>query len=422
MNTELVNRVFGCLFYDIVKLAKLAKPGIKVGDVNRRFKGEGSAKMRMAEWVVSECDADRLLSFIGEFEANASTYKATGKVTRKTPAETPEARSARIAREVRAEHGVPEPVAVQAQPVQAAPTSDEGAALADIIRRLAGNAVNADTVAAICAVEIAKALAAFKAPTHGLTVTVKSGDTEHTTDLPQQHRTFPRLLKRCALRDRKGNRLNIWIAGPAGSGKTTACENIASVLKLPFYTCGALDSDFRLVGYMDANGNYVKGVLYDAFKNGGAFLWDEIDGSHESALLSLNSALANGFMVFPNGELVTRHPDFVMLAAANTWGAGATFAYVGRIKQDAASLDRFIKIAWDYDQDLEIANSGNEAWARKVIRWRERCQNAQGIQHIISPRATYIGAVMLADGVPESEVIEELISAGLTPAQWQAIA
>ena len=45
MNTELVNRVFGCLFYDIVKLAKLAKPGIKVGVGQDAHGGVGSVRV-----------------------------------------------------------------------------------------------------------------------------------------------------------------------------------------------------------------------------------------------------------------------------------------------------------------------------------------------------------------------------------------
>ena len=50
-----------------------------------------------------------------------------------------------------------------------------------------------------------------------------------------------------------------------------------------------------------------------------------------------------------------RHPETILIAAANTIGRGADAQYVGRNQLDAATLDRFIlaMIRVDYDPALE---------------------------------------------------------------------
>jgi cobaltochelatase CobS len=70
------------------------------------------------------------------------------------------------------------------------------------------------------------------------------------------------------------------------------------------------------------------------------------------ALLAFNAALANGVAAFPDGS-IKRHPETVIIAAANTWGFGGDANYIGRAKLDAAFLDRFVTLAWGYDEDLE---------------------------------------------------------------------
>lgn len=81
-------------------------------------------------------------------------------------------------------------------------------------------------------------------------------------------------------------------------------------------------------------------------------------------------------------------------------------------------------LEWAYDEELEIAiagMSGHEAWARKVQAIRARVA-AAGIKHIVSPRATYDGAMMLADGFSESDVLTMKVRKGLTDADWRRIA
>jgi MoxR-like ATPase len=149
------------------------------------------------------------------------------------------------------------------------------------------------------------------------------------------------------------------------------------------------------------------------------FLFDEIDASSASAVLAFNAALANGVCNFPD-KIVERHADFICIAAANTFGLGATSEYVGRMKQDAAFIDRFVFIAWDIDEELEAAICGNTAWANRVQTLRQNARNS-GIKVVISPRASIFGAKLLASGMGQTMVETTCIRKGMTKDQWEGI-
>ncbi len=238
-------------------------------------------------------------------------------------------------------------------------------------------------------------------------------------DLGIQHRQFPLLLKMMGTRDRKGNRKNIWIAGPAGSGKTSAAAAAAEALGMRFGYNGAIDNPYGLLGFIDATGNYRRTEFREIFEHGGTWLHDECDGSLAQALLPINPGWANGFLMFPDG-LVQRHKDCVIIAAANTWGHGATSTYVGRNRLDGATMNRFGKLYWDYDEELELATSGNADWCKHVQRLRANAR-AKQLQVLITPRATYDGADYLAHGLTWAEVESITVAAEMSPDQWAMI-
>lgn len=206
-----------------------------------------------------------------------------------------------------------------------------------------------------------------------------------------------------------------FLVGPAGSGKTTLAEQIAGILKRPFYMAARVTSEYKLVGFVDANGKTVRTQFREAYENGGVFLFDEVDASDPDALTAFNAALANGYGDFPDG-MVKRHKDFVAIAAGNTFGRGADRQYVGRNQLDAATLDRFQTYDVEYDEQLELTLAGDAEWTKWVQKVRKAI-DAEKVRHVVSPRASISGAKLLAAGMDRAKVEASCVWKGLDEAQ-----
>jgi len=236
-----------------------------------------------------------------------------------------------------------------------------------------------------------------------------------------QHRAFPSLMRKLAAG------VNVWLAGPAGTGKTTAAHNAARALGLAFHFNGAIDSEHKLLGFTDAQGRIVSRPFREAYQNGGVYLFDEVDASLPSALLAFNAALANGHCDFPDGT-IERHKDFRCIAAANTYGHGATHDYVGRAKMDAAFIDRFVCVEWATDETLErhialacIADQHlGGRWVSHVQTLRNKARVA-GLKIVISPRASIHGAKLLQAGDTWEEAETACIRKGMAVESWDQI-
>lgn len=236
-------------------------------------------------------------------------------------------------------------------------------------------------------------------------------------ELPaSRHPMLETLIRAVSARKPDGSRLNVWLAGPAGSGKTTGARMAAEALGLAYAAHGAMGMVHELTGFVDAGGRYHETAFTRLYRTGGLVLLDEVDASDPNVTLALNGALDNGAMQLPTGEMVARHPDFVCVAAANTWGAGATADYVGRNRLDGAFLQRFVMLAWDYDEALETAICGNPDWSRRVQRARAAARKA-GLKVIISPRASVHGAALIRAGLDADAAARMTYLAGLSDAQ-----
>lgn len=143
------------------------------------------------------------------------------------------------------------------------------------------------------------------------------------------------------------------LVGPAGTGKSFIASQCAEILGIPFYalSCGQIPQDYKIEGYPTKDGYFVTDFL-EAFENGGLWCADEIDNSHPATLVTMNTAISNGF-IFAGGKRYDRHPDFRIVATANTFGTGPDAQYVGRSPLDFATLDRFRKVVVGYDENVE---------------------------------------------------------------------
>ncbi len=245
------------------------------------------------------------------------------------------------------------------------------------------------------------------------TISINIQNGEHIKDLGKQHFQFEKLSKYVQTKN------NIFLVGSAGSGKTTAARNIAKALEVEFYFTGAINSEYKLTGFIDAQGRIVNTEFRKAYEHGGLFLFDEIDASFPQAILAFNAALANDFMDFPDKK-VPKHKNFYCIAAANTFGTGADRQYVGRNQLDAATLDRFITFNWEIDETLEHELANNYEWVNYVQKARKAASKI-GERHIISPRASMQGADLLRIGIDRKEVEKDVVWKGLDASRIQMI-
>lgn len=229
-----------------------------------------------------------------------------------------------------------------------------------------------------------------------------------TKDIGRQHESFPTLVAYV------GTGVNVAMKGPAGSFKTHAAGELARALDLPFYAVplGPQTSKSDLIGYRNGAGDYVRTLLREAYENGGVCLLDEMDAASPAVLVLINSILSNGIAGFADG-MVKRHPDCIFVAAMNTFGRGADAMYVGRAQLDAATLDRWVTLEWNYDWDLTRTIAVNDEWVNYVELLSDAVATSR-VRVVISPRAAMDGARLLAAGIERTEVEQAVIWAPIS--------
>lgn len=178
----------------------------------------------------------------------------------------------------------------------------------------------------------------------------------------------------------------VFLTGAAGTGKNVLCKQVAEAMQLEFYFSNAVTQEYKLTGFIDANGTFHETQFYKAFTEGGLFMLDEMDASIPEVLIILNAAIANRYFDFPTGR-VEAHENFRLIAAGNTFGTGADIEYTGRFQLDAASLDRFALVEIDYSPAIEEAIArGDEELVSYIRTFRKSCREV-GIKHLATYRS-----------------------------------
>lgn len=238
--------------------------------------------------------------------------------------------------------------AAKTLPVQAPAQESRAAALLAAMNEALSPAIDRAEILAMIQEQMTAALAGAELPVKTLIVNPTS-----TVDMGSDHLhpAFEDILALAAAR------LNVYLVGGAGAGKSHTAEMVAKALGLPFaaISLSAGISASQLTGWLMPNG-FIASDFVTIYENGGVMLLDELDAADANTLTTINGALANGGFFLPAREGKTyckRHPDFICIAAGNTYGSGADLQYSAREQLDAATLDRFTTIFFDYDEKLE---------------------------------------------------------------------
>ena len=123
----------------------------------------------------------------------------------------------------------------------------------------------------------------------------------------------------------------VFLFGPSGTGKSSLVKQIAAAVKRPVrrVSLNGETSVVDFVGHWTVNGNketvFVKGILPQAMQEGFILQLDEIDAMQPEVGFILQQILEPGghLLLTDTGEDITAHPDFRLVATANTLGFGS---------------------------------------------------------------------------------------------------
>ena len=150
-----------------------------------------------------------------------------------------------------------------------------------------------------------------------------------------------------------------YLYGPPGTGKSNMAEQVAKHMDLEFYPMSTITQEFKFTGYKDGHGLYHDTNFHKAVKNGGLFFIDELDSCSADVLIALNSCIANRYFDFPH-ETIKCHKDFYIISAGNTTGRGGEDGFETRQALDLSTLDRFLTVHIDYDDNIDMAVAKND--------------------------------------------------------------
>ena len=192
---------------------------------------------------------------------------------------------------------------------------------------------------------------------------------------------FARILKYLA------NGENVYMYGPAGTGKNVTAKQCAEALDMPIFYNNTIYTKYDLCGYMDANGQYVPTTFYNFMKAPkGLYFMDEYDNSQSSALVCFNDVLEDKKYTFPNGETLYLDENHKIIAAGNTNGQGATEEYNDRYVIDESNRSRFMFVSVTYDSAVEKSIVGNSTDILEFINDLRRVRDLLNIKLILGYR------------------------------------
>ena len=185
-----------------------------------------------------------------------------------------------------------------------------------------------------------------------------------------------------------------YMYGPSGCGKTFMIEKqLSKLLGTTVVTNGYVLYEQDIIGYTNsATGQFVPGNFYRCYKYGDIIFLDELDNGIANATVVLNRFLGknNTSYTFPDGLVTNRHPNFRIVSAGNTNGAGRTNAHNTRQKMDESVMQRVTPLYVNYDNRVE-ANILKEHpnWYYFSVNFRKAVENIPTINGEVNTVGTF---------------------------------
>lgn len=253
------------------------------------------------------------------------------------------------------------------------------------------------------------------------TTTIEVKTPEKTRRVDGGHFYLDRVIKLL------GAGFNVYLWGPAGTGKTTAAQMAVKALGRESEIDTLDPSTFRSMvqGFTTATkGEPVHTSFTRCWTEGKVYIADEVDNAPGHVQTLFNSALANGHapLAWGNAE---KAKGFAFCGTGNTPGR-PTRAFPDRKPMSAAFADRLYFVYWPLDPAIECravglpapalpqekrSTCGPQQWVKFVQALRSwASENAPTLQ--VTPRASLAGVQALALGESAENVAEGLIFRG----------
>ena len=213
---------------------------------------------------------------------------------------------------------------------------------------------------------------------------------------------------------------NVYLHGPAGTGKSYMVKRIAEAIGAGYWETGIVNMKEELLGFTDAGGRYVTPECVKILKDGKEgkkltiMLFDEFDGMPNGVTLTWNNIFASRRFTTPEGTFNV-HPSVRFVATGNTTMDGADEFY------DRETVDKSVKTRWlfkavDYDKKVEkkLADADVVEFLQGLRRAKDNC----GLDLLVTYReftALQWSKAIIADGIMDKEsALESCVFKGLS--------
>lgn len=219
------------------------------------------------------------------------------------------------------------------------------------------------------------------------------------------HKSGENLAKILAMKDQDNLPFNVYVHGPAGTGKSHFIYEMIKSSKLDheYMVFTPYTPEWKITGFVEATGKPVYSPFFRAFAERGCpFIIEEMDNMSQENQALMNLALSQGVFSFPWGTFKKKE-GFRVIGLGNTT-KGATSLHQGRRGFDDSFSSRFLFFEWKEDDKQEqklakqIAESKGTSWAIWIQKIRQYARKNFN-DFSVTPRATYQGSCLLASGL-----------------------